>query len=499
MPPPKLVTAIRTYEELDGAQGREVFFRPQRYRAQDVVPLRAFVRLRVDLAIHECAVHDVSQNGVAFEWPQAVPLEAGRNVERLEVCFDDHVAYHGDARVGSVRGQEGAPIAGVSFTGPLLDIDVVLHLRDIKAWQGRDGLGLTLSRKAWAVEGHEKFKMLVSELRLSLEDAERQLRTMETELPWHVVHGESTPARDELVRTIRSHIACGMVRATEEIDRVVRTIPAEDVPAIREYSRRYLDDFLLQAPAARRAYQKPFGYPGDYEVMRFLYERPFEGATLFAKTMSLVVDEMAASRAVRCRKDLIKNRVKARLQHRSTPLRVLAIAGGPAQELCELLAETPRLAARLDVVLFDQDKGALAYAYRRLQPLTDNRGGPPVRITYLHESIKRLLRDRMLFDDFGKFDLIYSAGLFDYLRAPTAVQLARDFYSRLEAGGQLIIANMAPENPSRWFMEHHLDWPLIYRTREELLDVGRRACADAALQILEEESHVNPFLEFSRN
>ena len=85
------------------------------------------------------------------------------------------------------------------------------------------------------------------------------------------------------------------------------------------------------------------------------------------------------------------------------------------------------------------------------------------------------------------------------MRAPTAVQLARDFYSRLEAGGQLIIANMAPENPSRWFMEHHLDWPLIYRTREELLDVGRRACADAALQILEEESHVNPFLEFSRN
>src|SRR5207245_2941876 len=138
------------------------------------------------------------------------------------------------------------------------------------------------------------------------------------------------------------------------------------------------------------------------------------------------------------------------------------------QELCELLAETPRLAAPLDVVRFDQDKGALACAYRRVQPLTDNRGGPSVRITYLHESIKRLLRDRMLFDDFGKFDLIYSAGLFDYLRAPTAVQLARDFYSRLEAGGQLIIANMVPENPSRWFMEHHLDWSLLYRTREAL-------------------------------
>ena len=72
----------------------------------------------------------------------------------------------------------------------------------------------------------------------------------------------------------------------------------------------------------------------------------------------------------------------------------------------------------VDVVMFDQDKGALAYAYRRIQPLTENRQGPAVRILYLHESIKRLLHDRTLFDEFGAFDLIYSAGLFDYLRVP---------------------------------------------------------------------------------
>src|SRR6202171_3364227 len=233
--------------------------------------------------------------------------------------------------------------------------------------------------------------------------------------------------------------------------------------------------------------------------MRFLYELPFEGPTLFAKTMSLVTDEMAASRAVRHRKDLIKRWLKARLQNRSVPLRVLGIAGGPAQELLELLSETPRLPAPLEVVLFDQDKGALAYAYRRMQPLTENREGSGVRILYLHESIKRLLKDRTLFDEFGTFDLIYSAGLFDYLRLPTAVQLARDFYSRLAAGGQLLISNMVPENPSRWYMEHHLDWFLLYRSRAEHLEIGQRAGGDARLRILEEETGVNPFLEFSRD
>jgi extracellular factor (EF) 3-hydroxypalmitic acid methyl ester biosynthesis protein len=485
---------VRNYEELEGAQGREVFFRPQRYRASDLAPLRSEVAITAAGAERPCPLLDVSENGAAFECPKDLVPAVGDCLTEVSVRFDAHEAYRGDARVGSVREIGGVTIVGISFEGRLVSIDEVLELRGIKTFVGHRA-----SRPAWRVAGHEKYKTLISELRLSLEDAERQLRHVEVELPWHVVHGDPSRARAELVRAIRSHIAVELVRSVEEIDATVRNIPPGDAPALIEYSRRNLHEFFMQAPAARRAFQKPFGYAGDYEVMRFLYELPFEGPTLFAKTMSLVTDEMAASRAVRHRKDLIKRWLKGQLQNRSAPLRVLGIAAGPAQELLELLSETPRLPAPLEIVLFDQDKGALAYAYRRMQPLTENRQGPGVRILYLHESIKRLLQDRTLFDEFGTFDLIYSAGLFDYLRVTTAVQLARDFYSRLAAGGQLLVSNMVPENPSRWYMEHHLDWFLLYRSRAELLEMGQRACADARLRILEEETGVNPFLEFSRD
>lgn len=485
---------VRNYEELEGAQGREVFFRPQRYRATDLAPLRSEVAIMVGGAERPCPLLDVSENGAAFECPKDSVPAVGDNLSSVSVRFDAHEAYRGEARVGSVREIGGVTIVGISFEGSLLSIDEILELRGIKTFVGQRA-----NKPAWRVAGHDRFKTLVSELRLSLEDAERQLRHVEVELPWHVVHGDPTRAREELVRTIRSHIAVDLVRAVEEIDATVRKVPADDVPALLEYSRRNLHDYFMQAPAARRAFQKPFGYPGDYEVMRFLYELPFEGPTLFAKTMSLVTDEMAASRAVRQRKNLVKRWLKARLQNRTLPLRVLAIAAGPAQELQELLTETPRLQAPIEVVMFDQDKGALAYAYRRMQPLTENREGHAVRVLYLHESIKRLLHDRTLFDEFGAFDLIYSAGLFDYLRVSTAVQLARDFYARLAPGGQLLISNMVPENPSRWYMEHHLDWFLLYRSRAELMEIGQRACGDARLRILEEETGVNPFLEFSRD
>jgi SAM-dependent methyltransferase len=204
-----------------------------------------------------------------------------------------------------------------------------------------------------------------------------------------------------------------------------------------------------------------------------------------------------AALAVKYRKDLIKRELRARIEAHgpsSRPLRFLSIAAGPAQELSELVAELPELPAPLELVLFDQDKSALAYAYRRLKPAVQEKFGDRVTVHYLHESIKRLLRDADLFSRFGQFDAIYSCGLLDYLQPTTAVVLTRNLFARLAPGGALYVGNMAPENPSRWFMEMHLDWYLIHRTRAELLEIGANANPKAVLGILEEEASVNPFI-----
>ena len=481
---------VRNYEELDGAHGREILFRPHRHRAADLLPLRA----EVALPAGTCPLVDVSQNGAALEWPKGVqPPVLGDELKAVKIRFDGLEVYSGDARVSSVRDIDGGFIVGISFAGVLIAVDEVLNLRVIK------GFLQAAQAPGWRVPGQESFKVQVAELALRLQDAAKELGRLEADLPWHVIHGESSPARTALMESLRSGISYEITRTMEEIDHAFRPAPPAHGPALREYSRRYLHDFFMQAPAAHRAYLKPFGYPGDYEVMRFLYERPFEGTTLFAKAMSLAVDQNAASRAVRTRKDLVRRRLEERLENRQKPLQVLAIASGPAQELCELLVKMPELPAPLEVVLFDQDKAALAYAYRRLQPLTESRRLGEVKVVYLHESIKRLLRDHTLFDDFGQFDMVFSAGLFDYLRTTTAVQLARDLFSRVAPGGELLVANMVPENPSRWYMEHHLDWHLLYRTRAELMEMAASAAPGARLQLLEEESGVNPFVEISRD
>jgi hypothetical protein len=175
-------------------------------------------------------------------------------------------------------------------------------------------------------------------------------------------------------------------------------------------------------------------------------------------------------------------------------VRLLSIAAGPARELQELLSEIDELPAPLEIVLFDQDKGALAHAYRRLRPVAEKRFPGRAKIVYLNDSIKRLLRDPNLFADYGRFDAIYSCGLFDYLQEFTAIRLARSLCGAAASGGHVYIANMV-DHCGRWFMEHHLDWSLIYRTRQQLMDIGRRAMPRARIRLLEEETGVNPFIE----
>ena len=498
MPSPKLVTPTKTYEELEGGQGREVFFRPHRYRAPELHPVRGEVRLSLRGAPAACVLHDVSQNGVAFEWPAGgPPIAVGEHLQNLAVRFDSYEAYRGEARIGSVRNVGGVTIVGVSFEGLLLPVDEVLHLRSIKQFTESRSSSLV----PWRAPGHERFKVLVSELQLYLEDGEQQLARLEADLPWHVLQsdgGAPSPARLALMEQLRRGFVADVVRAVEDIDRAARSAPPAHIPALREWSRRHVHHFLMQAPVMHRAAQKPFGYPGDYELMRFIYERPFEGANLFAKALSLVFDQGSAARAVWYRKELVKRRLRELLESRRKPLRVLSIASGPAQEFYELIHEMPDLPTPLEIVLFEQDKGALTYAYRRLKPLVDARWAGKAKLVYLHESIRRLLGDPELFTPFGRFDLIYSVGLFDYLRQSTAVQLARNLHARLEPGGCTLIANMVPENPDRWVMECHLDWHLIYRSHAELLEIGERAAPGAKLRILEEESGVNPFMEICR-
>ncbi|HEV8550289.1 MAG TPA: PilZ domain-containing protein [Polyangiaceae bacterium] len=488
---------VAKYEDLRGASGRDVYFRPDRYPRSELGPIGVAVEIDLEEERHRCELVDVSQNGVAFVWPLRAPVEVGTILGEILVRFDQHEAYRGEARVSSVRREDDAVIVGVSLVDTLMNIEDVLQLRDVKAWAGSgSSKGLGLRDAAWRVPGQERFKSLVAELRLLLEDAREKLGELEASLPWQVAHGDQeTPARDALIERIRTEFSAEVVQASNEIDAAFRLAARGERDGLREYSGRYLHELLMQSPWMHRARHKPLGYPGDYEIMNGLYANHFVGPTLFAKGLNLAFVSTPAAVAVRTRKDQLKREIGAAIDARAGAerTRILSIAAGPAQEIYELLEERSSLPCPVDIVLFDQDKRALSYSYRRLQKLVTSKWKDQVNLLHLHDSIRHLLRGAAVFAGHGAFDLVYSCGLFDYLQMPSAVSLCRSLYSLVAPGGRLYVGNMVPSCASRWVMELHLDWFLVYRERSEMLEFGRLATG-APAEIVEEPTRVNPFL-----
>jgi extracellular factor (EF) 3-hydroxypalmitic acid methyl ester biosynthesis protein len=494
---------VANYADFEGGQGRDVYFRPDRYLRSDLGPIGVIVEVRAGDKRHPCELVDVSQNGVAFDWPAHVSVEVGTIFDEIIVKFDELEAYRGEARVGSVRRENGKIIVGASFVDTLMNIEDVLHLRDVKAWNGGAGAkGLGLSESPWRVPGQERFKSLVAELRLFLEDARAKFDELEASLPWHVAHGEhDSPAQAALIERVRSEFAADVVQCSVDIDTALRVATRAEREPLREFSVRHLHEILMLSPLMHRARYKPLGYPGDYETMNAIYGRHFDGPTLFAKALNLAFASTSAATAVRTRKDLVKQRLGAILDApppRDRPLRILSVAAGPAQEVFELLQEREHIAHPVEIVLFDQDKRALAFSYGRLKRVVSAKWQGQVTLIHLHDAIRRLLRGSSVFAGYGDFDAVFSCGLFDYLELLTSVTLCRSLYALVARGGTLYVGNMVPSCSSRWLMEMHLDWFLVYRERSQMLELARMAAPDARIEILEEGTGVNPFVAVTR-
>lgn len=68
-------------------------------------------------------------------------------------------------------------------------------------------------------------------------------------------------------------------------------------------------------------------------------------------------------------------------------------------------------------------------------------------------------------------------------------------YDSLAPGGLLIATNVESSNPSRYVMEHLLDWHLVYRTGSELRSLTPPAADPDSVFVQCDDTGVNVFLE----
>ena len=460
----------RAYEELLGGMGREVFHRLERVGITSLLEGCTELVHEVRFGAHQGTLTNYAVNGLAFSLPASVSLSQDQVLEYIEVIVGDETVYTGAAMVRYTQLHAATRLVGVALLDGILDPDRILTAKSRVAARST----MVAVADACHADIHPEYKQALADAVFLMNSYRRLLTDQERAL------GKSTvgEARARGEREALDAAETGFRAQYDELRLVFNRRTADLAPRLRETYKRYTESMLhpcvLCAPAAHHCYIKPLGYPGDYVLMSHLYSDERRGDTLYAKLIhQVVVREEPLAAAVRQRKDFMLSLIR---QVAMTPrasadrARIMSLGCGPAQEILEYVQD--RESPEIGLTLVDQDQRSLAHVNWTLSKLLVPRRAP-TPAQYLYIGFKQLLARNEVLEAIRDQDLIYTAGLFDYLSPRIAQRLALRLFHKLRPGGTLAIGNFGRPSGAAWSLDYWMDWPLIYRTREDMLDIAR--------------------------
>lgn len=259
------------------------------------------------------------------------------------------------------------------------------------------------------------------------------------------------------------------------------------VDKLKKIFRKRYRHFFLYGPLIKWCLDKPYGYSGDFKIIDDIY-RNQPDTVGFSRLWDNWFQQLAAARSVRDRKEELKSFILdfAR-KSKGKDIRIMSLASGPAREIKELLEnDSEEVFSRTTFDCYDIEVRALEYAKQLLSNCEN--------VNFFKENAIRLALKKDIKSDISyNYDLIYSAGLFDYLEEGVAIKLLGNLKRLLKPGAVMIIANAADKysNSAAAWMEWVVDWYLIYRTEREFKNMFLGAgFSDECLQIISQKNNV---------
>ncbi|MDH3239306.1 MAG: hypothetical protein OEO83_01425 [Alphaproteobacteria bacterium] len=450
---------MRTYEELTGARGSRVFYRAERFRARDLFartpPLVAFGDTYFQL-------DNLSMTGLAATRKGGVSLTR-HAADDVAIIFegDNKPLFSSKGRLERLERDPAATRIALSFTGAPLDIpELVCRYNESLLRRDLNG-GL-----------HHAVESVAPDYRRHCVDVLHLLRRYRSTLEQFENNPATGPDRSESLFDLCEQRMLPewrqLWRAGNELVRPLVDEP-ELMQAAKDYTEQVLTPDFLAGPLWDHSYRKPFGYPGDFQLMGYVYDWRPRGKTVYEKLldrMGLELLECIATRMMMVQQE-IAHLVAAAAPSRR-PFRILNLGCGSAREISNYLDQA-ELPCPVEITLVDQDERALSHAYEQSYPKIMNRGdGSSLRC--LQISFVEFLKFGRIFQSLPPQDFIYSMGLMDYLTLDRARCLATAIYAKLAPGARMVIGNIAdvPEGLF-WPSEFISDWSMRFRTEADLL------------------------------
>jgi extracellular factor (EF) 3-hydroxypalmitic acid methyl ester biosynthesis protein len=418
-------------------------------------------------------------------------IRASDSVQELRVLMDGRVAYEGEGVVSRLFPMPGGYVCEVAVSKPWQD-----WIRTSPVAQDPSVRYLA----AW-----ERFRRLEPAFVQAVVNLYTYLQTLQVSLESDALRIRLAPEvereamRRAKVREAAPHVVEAIHRLYEQFEHAAESIPPGRQGEHKIFAQRLVHPFILQSPFVHRTFYKPLGYPGDYEMVDMMFRDPDEGATLLGRLVNLYALQLPPILSHRSRIQYLFDLLSSeslRVQGTGRPVRVFSMGAGPAREVQRYVREFPR--CRLaEFTLMDADPRTIEHLGQVFSGHGREGGKRPV-IRVQSKSILAFLKGikrSAASGDAGPYDVVYCAGLFDYLPDGLCTAALEAFYKILAPGGIVVVTNV-DDNPSRYEMEMFLEWFVIPRTSEQMRQLLPDSIPREQARLISDESAgANLFME----
>lgn len=403
----------------------------------------------------------ISQNHIVFETynPYSI-VQLSEVLNSVSICRFSETVYVGKAVVSNLINTGLLLIVSATLVDPWLEKVKSSNLFNVEKeadkfvseWNQLSGNVLP------------EYQLAVNKMRSFLTDTSRWVRQFD------VFKLDKLEQDQELIDKISQPLTSKLTELLLKFEAEAKKIDPSQIGVCKRFAQQELHPLIMQSPFAHRTFSKPLGYAGDYEMVNMMLRNPYEGETAYAKLFNSFLLIAGPAEAHRNRIDILLDKIrrtafKAASENRRA--QIFNFACGPAAEIQRFI-ELESISENCDFVLLDFSKETLEYTKERLEESKKKSGHEKVNIRLIHKSVNEVLRNAIGLRDsesemLKDFDLIYCAGLFDYLSDKICAKLLGLFFSQLRPNGDLLATNVHSDNPVKALMEHLLEWYLIYR------------------------------------
>jgi extracellular factor (EF) 3-hydroxypalmitic acid methyl ester biosynthesis protein len=445
----------------------------------------------------------INRYSVVFEVynPYSI-LQLSEVLSDFRIMASRRQVYHGKAVISNLLHTGIGLVCEAMLDEGWMELDFHASVTGLNAVAGQDGGDLAsqfvnfMSEWKSANQVQTPFKLVVSNMASMLIGVQHWLTAVDVGIRTTVTRRRED-IEQEIFATVQSRVVDEIHPAMQRFEEVVAELEKSEVAVHKSFVRRQLHPILLCSPFLYRSYIKPLGYAGDYEMVNMMLRNPYEGPSAFAKLLNFALLNTAPVVAHRNRIDYLLDKLRVECARRAPmgKTRIFNLSCGPAMEIQRFLRECEESdLAEIDLLDFNEE--TLDYTRERIDRARRD-GGSEAKVAFLQRSVQQLLRAATQSgdDEFTGYDIVYCAGLFDYLSQRVCKRLVELFCTMVKPGGLIIVTNVSDANPSKAWMEYLMEWNLIYRGRKEMEDLVPENALIKNTRILADATEVNLFLE----